>query len=300
MRAVTGSAPAEPVSNFDYASAFSRTIGWLTQSEQQRIRHKRVAIAGMGGVGGSHLMTLARLGVQSFHAADFDTFDVANMNRQAGAFESTLGRPKVDVMASMARDVNPDLEIKRFAKGVTLDNVDEFLDGVDLYIDGLDFFVLGLRAAVFNRCAERGIPAITAAPLGMGCAFLAFLPGKTTFEQYFRLEGQSPDEQQLRFLVGLAPAALHGAYLVDPTAVDLKNRRGPSTPMSCEMCAGIAGTQALKILLGRGKIVAAPAGLHFDAYRNKLVRTWRPGGNSNPLQRLILSVARRRFMREKA
>jgi hypothetical protein len=67
--------------------------------------------------------------------------------------------------------------------------------------------------------------------------------------------------------------------------------------MACEICAGVAGTQALKILLRRGKIVAAPYGLHFDAYRNKMVRTWRPGGNNNLLQRLILSVARRRFMR---
>jgi hypothetical protein len=54
----------------------------------------------------------------------------------------------------------------------------------------------------------------------------------------------------------------------------------------------------LKILLGRGKVPAAPHGLHFDAYRNKLVRTWRPGGNNNPLQRLLLSVARRRFLRQ--
>ncbi|HET7587732.1 MAG TPA: ThiF family adenylyltransferase [Gammaproteobacteria bacterium] len=296
MSGTLAAAPAVLQTAFDYDTAFSRTIGWVTSAEQQQLRGKRVAIAGMGGVGGSHMLTLTRLGVQSFHVADFDTFDIANMNRQAGAFQSTLGQPKVDVMTAMARDVNPALEVQRFAQGVTLENLDEFLDGVDLYIDGLDFFVLGLRAAVFARCAELGIPAITAAPLGMGAAFLAFIPGQMTFEQYFRLEGQSPDEQQLRFLVGLAPAALHQTYLVDPSAVDIENRRGPSTPMSCQMCAGIAGTQALKILLGRGKVVAAPFGLHFDAYRNKLVRTWRPGGNNNPLQRLILSIARRRFL----
>jgi molybdopterin/thiamine biosynthesis adenylyltransferase len=296
---VTQAATAQPeiLDSFDYATAFSRTIGWLTHDEQAAIRGKRVAIAGLGGVGGSHLLTLTRLGVQSFHVADFDNFDVANLNRQAGAFQSTLGQPKVDVMTDMARDINPALSVKRFPKGVTKENLDEFLNGVDLYIDGLDFFVLDLRAALFARCTELGIPAITAAPLGMGSAFLAFLPGKMSFEQYFRLEGQSPAERQLRFLVGLAPAALHQSYLVDPSAVDLANQRGPSTPMACQMCAGIAGTQALKILLGRGNVVAAPFGLHFDAYRNKLVRTWRPGGNNNPLQRLILAIVRRRFMR---
>ncbi len=287
-------APTEP---FDYATAFSRTIGWITATEQTKLRSKRVAIAGLGGVGGSHLLTLTRLGVQSFNLADFDRFGTENFNRQAGAFQSTVGQPKVDVVSRIARDINPDLEINKFPGGVTLDNMEQFLSGVDLYVDGLDFFVIDIRAKLFALCAERGIPALTAAPLGMGAAVLAFLPGQMTFEEYFRLEGHTTDEKLLRFMVGLAPAVLHQAYLVDPSAVDLVNHKGPSTPMACEICAGIAGTQALKILLGRGKVLAAPHGLHFDAYRNKLVHTWRPGGNNNPLQRLILSIARRRFMR---
>jgi molybdopterin/thiamine biosynthesis adenylyltransferase len=282
---------------FDYTTAFSRTIGWMTAAEQTRLRGKRVAIAGLGGVGGSHLFTLTRLGIQAFHLADMDRFGTENLNRQAGAFQSTIGQPKVDVVSRIARDINPDLDITKFPAGVNADNMEQFLDGVDLYVDGLDFFVLDIRAKLFALCAERGIPAITAAPLGMGAAFLAFLPGQMTFEEYFRLDGQPMNEQLLRFMVGLAPAVLHQGYLVDPSAVDLVNHRGPSTPMACEMCAGIAGTQALKILLGRGKVLAAPHGLHFDAYRNKFVRTWRPGGNDNPLQRLLLSVARRRFMR---
>jgi molybdopterin/thiamine biosynthesis adenylyltransferase len=269
----------------------------MTAAEQTRLRGKRVAIAGLGGVGGSHLFTLTRLGIQAFHLADMDRFGTENLNRQAGAFQSTIGQPKVDVVSRIARDINPDLDITKFPAGVNADNMEQFLDGVDLYVDGLDFFVLDIRAKLFALCAERGIPAITAAPLGMGAAFLAFLPGQMTFEEYFRLDGQPMNEQLLRFMVGLAPAVLHQGYLVDPSAVDLVNHRGPSTPMACEMCAGIAGTQALKILLGRGKVLAAPHGLHFDAYRNKFVRTWRPGGNDNPLQRLLLSVARRRFMR---
>jgi len=283
---------------FDYTTAFSRTVGWITRAEQATLRSKRVAIAGLGGVGGSHLLTLTRLGIQAFNLADLDRFGTENFNRQSGAFQSTIGQPKVDVVSRMARDINPDLDINKFPAGVTFDNMEQFLSGVDLYVDGLDFFVLDIRARLFALCAERGIPAITAAPLGMGAAVLAFLPGQMSFEEYFRLEGHPMNEQLLRFMVGLAPAVLHQGYLVDPSAVDLVNKRGPSTPMACEICAGIAGTQALKILLGRGKVIAAPHGLHFDAYRNKLVRTWRPGGNHNPLQRLLLAVARRRFMRQ--
>ncbi|MGH8599616.1 MAG: ThiF family adenylyltransferase, partial [Burkholderiales bacterium] len=188
---------------FDYATAFSRTIGWMTATEQPKLRSMRVAIAGLGGVGGAHLLTLTRLGIQSFNLADLDRFGTENLNRQAGAFQSTIGQPKVDVVSRIARDINPDLEINKFPGGVTFDNMEQFLSGADLYIDGLDFFVLDIRARLFALCAELGIPAVTAAPLGMGAAVLAFLPGRMTFEEYFRLEGHPLHEQLLRFMVGL-------------------------------------------------------------------------------------------------
>ncbi|PKB21160.1 ThiF family adenylyltransferase [Janthinobacterium sp. 64] len=279
---------------FSYHAAFARNLGWVTQAEQNSLRGKRVAIAGMGGVGGVHLLTLARLGIGAFHIADFDTFDIANFNRQAGAMMSTLGQPKVAVLAQMAMDINPELEIKQFPDGIHDSNLAEFFAGVDLYVDGLDFFAFPARQATFATCARLGIPAITAAPLGMGTAVLSFMPGGMTFEEYFGWGDLPEEEKALRFLVGLAPAGLHGPYLVDPSAINLKERRGPSTIMGCQLCAGAAATEALKILLKRGKVMAAPHGMHFDAYRNKLVRTWRPGGNRHPLQRLTMAIIKRR------
>lgn len=284
--------------SFNYDEAFSRNLGWVTEAEQQVLRTKRIAIAGVGGVGGVHLLTLTRLGIGNFHIADLDIFEQGNFNRQAGAYMKNVGRPKVEVMEEMARGINPELHVKSFSAGISLDNIDEFLHGVDLYIDGLDFFVLDIRRAVFAACANKGIPAITAAPLGMGVALLCFMPGKMTFEEYFKMEGQTEEERQLRFLVGLSPAMLQMGYLVDQTRVNLKAQKGPSTPMACELCAGVAATNTLKALLGRGDVVAAPWGLHFDAYKNKLKKTWRPGGNSNPVQRLMLLIARRQLYKK--
>ena len=282
-------------SGFNYDTAFSRNIGWVTETEQALLRSRRIAIAGLGGVGGSHLLTLTRLGIGGFNISDLDTFELANFNRQAGSSMSHIGRQKVEVMAELAADINPELDLKRFPKGVNRDNLSNFLEGVDLYVDGLDFFAVDARRAVFSACADKGIPAITAAPLGMGAALLCFLPGKMTFEQYFQLEGQSEDEQLLRFLLGLSPAMLQMPYLVDDSRVDLAGHKGPSTAMACELCAGLTASHALKILLHRGKVPAAPTGLHFDSYRNKISKTWRPGGNSNPLQRIGLKIARSRL-----
>ena len=103
---------------FNFDEAFSRNIGWLTRREQDALRHKRVAIAGLGGVGGIHLLTLCRLGIGKFHLADFDTFDLANFNRQAGATVGTLGQNKLDAMIRQARDINPELDITGFRAAI--------------------------------------------------------------------------------------------------------------------------------------------------------------------------------------
>ncbi|WP_426167289.1 ThiF family adenylyltransferase [Pseudoduganella sp. R-34] len=281
--------------DFIYGKAFSRNIGWVTEAEQACLRGKRVAIAGAGGVGGVHLMTLVRLGVGAFHIADFDKFDLPNFNRQVGAMQSTRGLPKIEVMARMARDVNPELEIRMFPDGINAGNLDAFFEGVDIYIDSLDFFAFDIRQQTFALCARRGIPATTVAPLGMGAALLNFLPGRMTFEEYFGWGDLPEGDKAIRFVVGLAPAGLHRPYLVVPSAVNFAERRGPSTIMACQLCAGIAATEALKILLGRGDVLAAPHGMQFDAYRNKLVRTWRPGGNKHPIQRLAIMIGKRAF-----
>ena len=280
---------------FSYSQAFDRNIGWVTEAEQRTLRTKRVAIAGLGGVGGVHLLTLTRLGIGNFNIADFDHFEIHNFNRQVGANVHSIGRPKIDVMTEMASAINPELGIRKFEDGVNASNVEGFLDGVDLYVDGLDFFVLDERQRVFDLCAARGIPAITVAPLGMGAALLVFMPGRMSFEEYFRMGQTSPEEKAARFLVGLSPSMLSIGYLVDPSRVDLVARKGPSTPMACDLCAGIAGTEALKILLKRGSVVAAPWGVHFDAYKNRLKRTWRPGGNAHPLQRALIALTMRRY-----
>lgn len=280
---------------YDYESAISRNHGWVTAAEQQRLRATRVAVAGLGGVGGAHVLTMARLGIGAVNVADFDLFEVHNFNRQAGAFVSTVGLAKADVIAGMARDVNPQADVRVFGGGVTPENVDDFLRDVDVYIDGIDFFAVEARRLIFAACRRKGIPALTAAPLGMGTSLLYFPAEGMSFEDYFRLEGCSRPEQLARFIAGLSPAMLQRGYLAAPEAVNFAEQRGPSTIMACELCAGVTGTAVLKILLNRGRVRAAPWTMQFDAYEQRLSFTWRPFGNANPLQRLLLAMIRPRL-----
>ena len=280
------------MSPFNYQDAFSRNIGWVTEKEQLRLRNARVAIGGLGGVGGMHLLTLARLGVGQFTIADFDVFDIVNFNRQIGANVSTLGRPKIDVLAEMARDINPELELTTFPAGIQSDSLHAFLEGVDVYVDGLDFFAFNARRMTFEACEKKGIPIVTAAPLGMGTALLVFGPGGMSAEEYFGFEGCDELEMAIRFLVGLSPAMLQRGYVVDMSRINLAERKGPSCIASCQLCAGVAAIETLKLLLGRSGVKLAPWGSQFDAYRMRYIRTWRPWGHRNPLQRLMIGLVK--------
>ena len=286
---------------FDYNEAFSRNLGWVTEEEQQKLRNTRVAVGGLGGVGGDHSIVLSRLGIGKFNISDLDDFDVPNFNRQAGANMSTLGRAKAEVMEETIKGINPEAEIKNFEQGITDENLEEFLDGVDLYVDSLDIFALEMRRKVFRRCYEKGIPTITAAPLGMGTAFLVFMPGKMSFDEYFAIVDPKPNASEeekedifadniIRFIVGIAPACLQRHYLVQKTGVNLFKKKVPSTCMGISLAAGTLCSNALKIILNRGDVICAPRGLHYDAYLNKTVKTWRPFGNRNPLQLYMFKV----------
>jgi molybdopterin/thiamine biosynthesis adenylyltransferase len=282
---------------FSYAEAFDRNLGWFTNTEQKSLQGKTIAIAGMGGVGGVHLLTLVRLGVAKFRIADLDFFEVANFNRQVGAMMSTVEQPKVSVLAKMAKDINPEAEIVEFSAGVTGQNIDDFLKGADLFIDGFDFFALDIRRKTFARCRELGIPAMTAAPVGMGVAFLVFTPDGMAFEDYFRFEGKSELRQYINFLMGLAPSGMHRSYLVDPSRLDIAKRKAPSTMIGVQLCASFTAAQAVKFLLNRGEVRPAPYHYHFDAYLNKFKAGLRRGNNTL-LQRLKGNAAERMLRKQ--
>ena len=283
------------LNNFQYEEAFSRNLGWLSKEELQVLRKKRIAIAGLGGVGGIYALTLARLGIGKMTLADPDQFELANFNRQIGATMDTIGKNKTEVISNLVHKINPEIEIKVFKEGVNANNRSDFLLDVDLYLDGLDFWALDERRLVFADCRKNGIFATTVAPLGFSAALLNFDPKGMSFENYFRLEGLDPLHQAARFLTGLSPSFLHRKALIDRSFVDFKNRKTPSTPVGVTLAAAIASTEAVKILLKRGKIITAPTSVQIDAWTLKLKKCYRPLGNLNPLQLILYYIIKKQL-----
>jgi len=276
------------------SEAWSRNLGLLSSEEQLKISQFKVGIPGLGGVGGSHLITLLRTGFNKFHLADFDTFEVANFNRQHGAKISNLGQAKIDVMTKEAYDINPYAELKLFPTGLNTENIEHFLDGIDLVVDSLDFFALDTRRLLFKRAREKGIPVVTAGPIAFGVSFLIFLPNEgISFEEFGAFtEFKTPDEQFLAFGMALTP---NPSYMqtVDRSKIRLADKKGPSLGLSCQLCSGIAACEALKILLKKGKVYPAPYYNRFDALLGHYFRGYLRNGNRSLKQRIKFFIAKK-------
>lgn len=126
-------------------------LGRLTQSW--------VVVLGLGGVGSWCCEALARGGVGNLVIVDRDEVEPSNVNRQAVAWRSTMGRPKVDVMADMIAQVNPRANVVRVHEFVTPANIDELFDGLparpDYVVDAID--TITSKLAVARLACERDL-----------------------------------------------------------------------------------------------------------------------------------------------
>lgn len=255
--------------SFAYETAFARNLGLVSPEEQARLRDARIALPGLGGVGGAHLQTLARMGIGSFHLADPDRFECANTQRQLGACAATFGRNKAEVMADQARQINPQAELKVFPAGLTTGNLDAFLKGVDVVVDGIEFFRIETRRMLYAACRRKRIPVVNAGPIGYGAALLVFMPEDPSFDEYFRFAPEATRaEQLLSFLLNLNPGATAD---IDPRYVDFEKEKGPALASACLLCAGLASTEVLKLLTRRGDPARVGRGIYLDPFRGRVI-----------------------------
>ena len=275
----------------DAHTAFNRNLGWVTRAEQASLAGRRVAVLGLGGGGGHHSMVLARLGVGSFHIADPDVFEWKNANRQVGAFASTLGQPKREVMGRLIRDINPQAVVREWADPFTGEHLDAFLDGVDVALDAIDFFCLPERRRFYAACRAKGIPVVMACPLGTGASVAVFGPTGLSADEYFAFDDWPEVHWPLVFLVGVSPTLLHRGYIVAPDEVNFATHQVPSLSIGAQMCGALAGTEVFRLLLQREPPPTRVEVQHFDPYLRQLKRTSRRRGNRSWLSRLMIRFA---------
>jgi len=247
----------------------------------------------MGGMGGTHAATLARTGIGKYTVADFDEFDVHNINRQYGAMASTVGKLKASVMADKVRDINPSADIRVFDVAIGAENVDEFLADVDVVIDALDIFAMAARRLIYRRAKELGIPVLFTAPIGFSAAMFLFSPEGMDCDTFFGFNDEmSNNEMVLYFLAGIGGVGPHLKYM-DVTKIDPTTGGAPSVGMACNIGAGMVATEVVNWMLKRRKVKAIPWFMHFDPYAHHYKQHYRWLGARNPIQRLRMKVLRK-------
>lgn len=142
-----------------------RTAAVLGASALEKLRASKVAVFGLGGVGGSLCEALARSGVGALDLFDGDVISPSNINRQVLALRSTVGRSKVSVMAERIKDINPDCAVREFPVFYLPENADLYpLDGYDYIADAIDTVAAKVELAV--RAARLGVPLLSAMGAG--------------------------------------------------------------------------------------------------------------------------------------
>jgi tRNA A37 threonylcarbamoyladenosine dehydratase len=143
-----------------HTHAFSRTELLLGPEALGRLGRSRIAVFGIGGVGSFTVEALARSGVGRLALVDDDLVCLTNLNRQLLALHSTLGRPKVEVMAERVRDINPAAEVETHKTFYLPENADAFdLSRYDYIVDAVDTVSAKVELAV--RARDAGVPLIS-------------------------------------------------------------------------------------------------------------------------------------------
>ena len=146
--------------NSEIKTEFSRTAAVLGEDGLKKLQGARVAVFGVGGVGGYVCESLARSGVGAIDLFDMDTVSLSNINRQIIALHSTLGRYKSEVMKERIADINPDCIVNEHRVFYMPENADEYdLSQYDFVVDAIDTVTAKIELAV--RCSALSIPFIS-------------------------------------------------------------------------------------------------------------------------------------------
>lgn len=200
----------------------------LTLQEQLKFAESRVAVVGAGGLGGTVLSLLARLGVGHLVVVDHDVFDETNLNRQAFCRAGNLGKPKAEEARSEIGRINPGVEVSVHCGRLDRANSGSLLAGCDVVVDGLDN--IQSRLALEEAARDLGIPLVHGALAGFEGQVMSIFPGDAGLRQIYGngVQGQ-PDEAS-------RPEAVLGVPGITPSLV-----------------ATLQAMEVVKILLNRGQ-----------------------------------------------
>jgi molybdopterin/thiamine biosynthesis adenylyltransferase len=253
----------------NYNEAFQRNIGVFTPEEQNKIKNLKVAIAGCGGMGGQAALQFVRIGVENFSVADFDVYNVVNINNQFNCNSETIGRNKASVVKEDLLKINPNAKVVAFEKGVKEENVEDFLKKADIVVDAIDYYNQKDSAVLHREAKKRGLYVFAPQAIGVGASLLVFDPEGVGIDEHL---GQESIDSSI------IPAEKFSAYIptyADPSVVEsvVKNSGEYLPNIASAQTLGVSMLvgEALHFVLKGVKPVCVPNFFHIDLWDKKLI-----------------------------
>ena len=211
---------------------YQRNLGVISPSEQTKLLQSKVVIIGAGGLGGTVLELLTRMGIGELIIADKDLIVDSNLNRQILSNETTLGQNKAEVAVRRVKEINSSIEITGHSVFIDSDNVKKIIKGAEVVVDALDN--LPTRFILQKACRDLNIPLVHGAIAGFNGQLTTIFPQDKGLELIYGSDRDLPEHGSEVTL---------GAPTVTPALI-----------------ASLEAQEVIKILLKRGKL-----------FRNKLL-----------------------------
>ena len=229
-----------------YWEIITRQMSIVTKSQQKRFKESTIAVVGCGGLGGSVIEMLARMGVGNLIIIDKDSFDMSNLNRQLMSSIDTLGKSKSEVTKENIRLINPYTKVKAFHEELNKDNIERLLSKADVVIDALDN--LFTRVIISRYTKENEIPFVHGAIHGTLGQITVFNEKTPSYEELFSLPSKGKElnkntKSELEELSqGLPP-------VIGPTP---------------NIIGSLEAFESFKLITGIGTVILAPKVLNID------------------------------------
>jgi molybdopterin-synthase adenylyltransferase len=201
----------------------------LSLQEQLKLAESHVAVVGAGGLGGSVLSLLARIGIGHLVVVDHDVFEETNLNRQAFSHAGNLGKPKAEEARSELERINPGVVVSVHRARLDRTNGRDFLARCQVVVDALD----NVQSRLFleEAAQDLGIPLVHGALAGFEGQVMSIFPGDGGLRQIYGNMGEENKDQASR------PEAVLGVPAITPAFI-----------------AALQAMEVVKILLNRGSV----------------------------------------------
>lgn len=249
-------------------SIFARNHILFSHSDQNKLRQTQISIAGLGGIGGHTAEIFTRIGVCNLKISDPQCFKLSDLNRQFGSSHKTLHKNKSSVIKQLLKNINPEMNIKNFPKGIyTQRTADAFCKDSSIIINQVDITGSPIAKMLYSCAKQNNAFYFTSLSLGWGALVMNFSPKNTNCDLNQFIDSNLNINTFFSFLPDYAKRKLALA-----AKIYSKQMESPAICLGTKLGALILSNEVINLITKKNKPIIMPNALFIDL-RDRTIKT---------------------------